>query len=118
MEIQAVIDTAAEATILSEEAFKLLRKKPPVLEEVRLRGLNGNAPIAGKRIRGDLGVGSQTYKWDIYVAEYSTDMCLLGLDFLHHYRVDIKLSTNSININGEEIYASIVRSGETDIKVS
>ena len=69
MKVPVVIDTAAEATILSEEAFKLLRKKPPVLEEVRLRGLNGDAPIAGKRIRGDLGVGSHTYKWDIYVAE-------------------------------------------------
>ena len=40
------------------------------------------------------------------------------MDFLHHYQVDIKLSTDSINIIGEEIYASIVRSGETDIKVS
>ena len=45
-------------------------------------------------------------------------MCLLGLDFLHNYKVDIKLSTNTISINGEEIYASVVRSGETDIKVS
>ena len=45
-------------------------------------------------------------------------MCLLGLDFLHNYKVDIKLSTNTISINGEEIYVSIVWSGETDIKVS
>ena len=28
-------------------------------------------------------------------------MCLLGLDFLHNYKVDIKLSTNTISINGE-----------------
>ena len=82
-----------------------------------MRGLNGKAPTAGKCIKGDLGIGSQTHEWDIYIVE-STDMCLLGLDFLYHYRVDIKLSTNSININGEEIYASIVDSGETDIKVS
>ena len=45
-------------------------------------------------------------------------MCLLGLDFLHNYKVDIKLSTNTISINGEEIYASVVWSWETDIKVS
>ena len=56
---------------------------------------------------------SETYKWDIYVAD-SADMCLLGLDFLHNYKVDIKLSTNTISINGEEIYASVVRSGESN----
>ena len=117
LKIPAVVDTAAEGTILSIEAFELLQEKPQVLEEVRLKGLNGQAPITGKRIRGDLGIGSQTYKWDIYVAD-SADMCLLGLDFLHNYKVDIKLSTNTISINGEEIYVSVVRSGETDIKVS
>ena len=117
LKVSAVVDTAAEGTILSTEAFGLLRKKPQVLEEVRLKGLNGQAPITGKCIRGDLGIGSQTYKWYIYVAD-SVDMCLLGLDFLHNYKVDIKLSTNTISINGEEIHASVVRSGETDIKVS
>ena len=117
LKIPAVVDTAAEGTILSNKAFKSLQKKPQVLEEVRLKGLNGQAPITGKHIRGDLGIGSQTYKWDIYVAD-SADICLLGLDFLHNYKVDIKLSTNTISINGEEIYASVVRSGETDIKVS
>ena len=52
LKILAMVDTAAEGTILSNKAFKLLQKKAQVLEEVRLKGLNGQAPITGKRIRG------------------------------------------------------------------
>ena len=46
------------------------------------------------------------------------DLCLLGLDFLHHHGVDIKLSLHSIGIKGEEIFASLVKTPETSIKVS
>ena len=46
------------------------------------------------------------------------DLCLLGLDFLHHHGVDIKLSLHSIGIKGEEIFASLVKTPETSIQVS
>ena len=42
----------------------------------------------------------------------------MGLDFLHHHSVDIKLSSHSIEIKGEEIFASLVKTPETSIKIS
>ena len=41
-----------------------------------------------------------------------------GTGLLHHHSVDIKLSSHSIGIKGEEIFASLVKTPETSIKVS
>ena len=91
-----------------------LKKKPSVIEEINLNGLNVGAPVQGQKITANLTLGSNTYKWDVYVAEMG-DLCLLGL---HHHGVDIKLSSHSIAIKGEEIFASLVKTPETSIKIS
>ena len=75
------------------------------------------APVWGQKIKANLTLGSNTYKWDIYIAEMG-DLCLLGLDFLHHHSINIKLSSHSIEIKGEEIFASLVKTPETSIKIS
>ena len=108
MEISAVIDTAAEVTILSRTVFEKLKRKPSIVEEINLKGLNEDEPVKGQLINANLIIGSKTYKWGVYITETS-DQCLLGLDFLYHHGVDIKLSTHSIKIAGEEIFASLVK---------
>ena len=117
LEIPAIVNTAAEATILSKKACNQLKKKPSVIKEINLNGLNVGAPVQGQKIAANLTLGSNTYKWDVYIAEMG-DLCLLGLDFLHHHGVDIKLNLHSIGIKGEEIFASLVKTSETSIKVS
>ena len=117
LEIPAVIDTAAEATILSKKAYNQLKKKPSLIKEINLNGLNVGAPVQGQKIATNITLGSNTYKWDVYVAEMG-DLCLLGLDFLHHHGVNIKLNSHSIGIKGEEIFASLVKTLETSIQVS
>ena len=107
----------AKATILSKKAYSQLKKKPSVIEEINLNGLKVGAPVRGQKIKANITLGSNTYKWDIYIAEMG-DLCLLGLDFLHHHSVDIKLSFHSIEIKGEEIFASLVKTPETSIKIS
>ena len=107
----------AKATILSKKAYSQLKKKPSVIEEINLNGLKVGAPVWGQKIKANLTLGSSTYKWDIYIAEMG-DLCLLGLDFLHHHSVNIKLSSHSIEIKGEEIFASLVKTPETSIKIS
>ena len=84
LEISAVIDTAAEATILSRTVFEKLRMKPCIIEEINLKGLNEDEPVKGQLINANLTIGSKTYKWDVYVTETS-DQCLLGLDILYHH---------------------------------
>ena len=117
LEISAVIDTAAEVTILSRTVFEKLKRKPCIVEEINLKGLNEDEPVRGQLINANLTIGSKTYKWDVYATETS-DQCLLGLDFLYHHGVDIKLSTHSIKIAGEEIFASLVKISGASIKVS
>ena len=117
MEISAVIDTAAEATVLSRTVFEKLMRKPSIIEEVNVKGLNEDEPVKGQLINANLTIGSKTYKWNVYVTETS-DQCLLGLDFLYHPGVDIKLSTHSIKIAREEIFASLVKTSGASIKIS
>ena len=69
LEIPAVIDTAAEATILSKKAYNQLKKKPRVIKEINLNGLNVGAPVWGPKIAANLTLGSNTYKWDVYMLQ-------------------------------------------------
>ena len=117
MEISAVIDTATKATIIGRTVFEKLKRKPRIVEEIYLKGLNEDEPVKGQLINANLIIGSKIYKWDVYVTETS-DQCLLGLDFLYHHGVDIKLSTHSIKIAGEEIFASLVKTSGASIRVS
>ena len=45
LEIPAVVNTVAEATILRKKAYNQLKKKPSVIEEINLNGLNTGAPV-------------------------------------------------------------------------
>ena len=117
LEISAVIDTAAEATIISRTVFEKLKKKPRIIEEINLKDLNEDEPVKGQLINANLTIGSKTYKWDVCITETS-DQCLLGLDFLYHHGVNIKLSAHSIKIAGEEIFASLVKTSGASIRVS
>ena len=66
----------------------------------------------------DLTIVSHNLKWQAYVADMP-DQCLLGLDFLIHYGVDIQLSKNSIMFMGEEILATLQNTTSgTEVQVS
>ena len=45
LEISAVIDTAAKVTILSRTVFEKLKRKPCIVEEINLKGLNEDEPV-------------------------------------------------------------------------
>ena len=47
LEISTVIDTAAEVTVLSRTVFEKLKRKPSVIEEINLKGLNEDEPVKG-----------------------------------------------------------------------
>ena len=61
LEIPAVVDTAAEATMLSKKAYSQLKKKPSVIEEINLNGLKVGAPVLGSKDQG------QSYPWVQYI---------------------------------------------------
>ena len=60
LEISAVIDTAAEVTIISRTVFEKLKRKPRIIEEINLKGLDEDEPVKGELINANLTIGSKT----------------------------------------------------------
>ena len=82
MQLQAVVDTAAQVTLVSEEFYKSLDPAPPICKEVVMntagKGMQMNGYIAGPF---QVVLGTHLFTVEIYVAPIEEDM-LLGLDFL------------------------------------
>ena len=113
-----MVDTAAEATIVSRAVFEQFKTKPDLTREVVLIGLDQSSGIWGQLMTSDLTIGLHTLKWQAYEADMP-DQCLFGLDFLIHYGVDIQLSKNSIMVTGEEILATLQKTTSgTEVQVS
>ena len=82
VKLLAIIDTAAEVTIISDSIFRELQPTPPYLKKVILH-------TAGRDLRMDgfvvgtvtLKLGEITFPEAVYVASIQDDM-LLGLDFM------------------------------------
>ena len=100
VKLLAVIDTAAEETIISDSIFRELQPSPPYLKKVILhtagrdRMMDGVGPVA-------LKLGKTTYPEAVYVASIQDDM-LLGLDFMLRHGVDIKLNDRCLDFREKE----------------
>ena len=109
--LQAVVDTAAEVTIISDSIFRELQPKPPYLMKVILH-------TTGRDLRMDgfvvgpvaLKLGKNTFPEAVYVAPIQDDM-LLGLDILLRHGVDTKLDDRCLDFrgNGEKVPIEVDR---------
>ena len=101
--IQAVIDTAAQVTVVNK---KYAKKIIPCLKggkKIILRGINSEHPVVATLCPDvDITLGKVTYKCDVVVAPIS-DPCILGLDFITKYQLDIRLSDNMLSVGDENI---------------
>jgi len=81
--VNAVIDTGAEATIMSEETYsKLPAKSPSGLKNVCLRNAEtGREMSATGGVAVEFRIGSKVLEWTVCIAPIR-DALLLGLDFL------------------------------------
>ena len=101
VKLLAVIDTAAEVTIISDSIFRELQPTPPYLKKVILH-------TAGRDLKMDgfvvgpvaLKLGKITFPEAVYVAPIQDDM-LLGLDFMLRHGVDIKLNDRCLDFRGK-----------------
>ncbi|CAC5396879.1 unnamed protein product [Mytilus coruscus] len=96
--VNAVIDTAAQVTLMSEEFAKKL--KPPVIFKgsFMLKGAGKDNSITARYTeRVTVKVGKTDTKWKIIVAKIN-DQVILGLDFLKHLDAVIDLTDLSITI--------------------
>ena len=89
---QAVIDTAAQVSIISEELAEKITPPFQVKEKVILRGAEKSSNMIAKRIAGvPLSIGQHDYTWDLLIAPIA-DPFILGLDFLKSQRGVIDLA--------------------------
>ena len=103
MQLQAVVDTAAQVTLVSEEFYKSLDPAPPIRKEVVMntagKGMQMNGYIAGPF---QVVLGTHLFTVEIYVAPIEEDM-LLGLDFLEANGVSLHLKEKELQISGDAI---------------
>jgi hypothetical protein len=107
MQLQAVVDTAAQVTLVSEEFYKSLDPAPPIRREVVMntagKGMQMNGYIAGPF---QVVLGTHQFSVEIYVAPIEEEM-LLGLDFLEANGVSLHLKEKKQQIAGEVIHMSL-----------
>ena len=109
--LQAVVDTAAAVTIISDSIFRELQPTPPYLKKVILHTAGRDMKMEGFVVGPvALKLGEITFPEAVYVAPIQDDM-LLGLDFLLRHGVDIKLDDMCLDFrrNGEKVPIEVKR---------
>lgn len=100
---EAVIDTAAEVTIISDTLHKRLSDPGPIVKQVTLNTAGKEMKLKGFIVGPvQINIGGQCFKENIYVAPIQDDM-LLGLDFLRRHHAYISIPDSYIRIGGVNI---------------
>ena len=97
--IEAIVDTAAQVTVINTNVFSdYFGTKYEAQEQVRLKCAGENQYLFAKLYKNiPIEIGNLTILQDLYVANIS-DQMLLGLDFLLKHEVVIDLQSCSLNV--------------------
>ena len=101
--VQAVVDTAADVTIISERLFDRLQNKPNVVKHVKMRAAGENQIILAKQIGPvSLSLGNMSLSRLLYVAPINDEM-LLGIDILRSLNAIINMGQKTLNCGEETV---------------
>ncbi len=99
----AIVDTAAQVSIISEDLTKLINPPLTSVEKVLLRGAGKSSSIIAKKNPNvHLEIGGRRYTWDLLVAPIA-DSFILGLDFLKTEGGKIDLVDDVVTLKGYKI---------------
>ena len=94
--VQAVVDTAADATIISEKLFTSLPHQPTVKREVTMLAAGENQTFKAKQVGPiSLRIGKSTMDVDIFVAPILDNM-LLGMDLLERLQAKVDIGRKTM----------------------
>ena len=113
--VHAVVDSAAQVTVLGNKFFNMLNNPPKIEEHVKLKGAGHDHHMtAGYAKDVCIQIGGQVYKWNVYVAPITDDF-ILGLDFMVMHKAVVDLEHNTFAIDHHQISAILKKnkSGET-----
>lgn len=99
--VDAVVDTAAMVTIISETVYEKLSPKPPVIGSTVMKAAGENLTFSAHLV-GPISftTGSTTLQTHIFVGPITDDM-LFGLELLKRVRAVIDLDRDLIRCNNE-----------------
>ena len=111
-QVMAVVDTAAQVTIISCALSEELGCEPPV-EKVQLRNAQQDSWMdGGIHERFGFQLGSRKYYWDVIEADIG-DAFIIGIDFLKSVKCKIDLDGNNLDLaNGDRIRATMKRNAD------
>ena len=117
--VMAVVDTAAQVTIINRSLSVELGCEAPV-ERVQLRNAKTDTWMDGGIVEGfGFWLGSRQYSWDVIEADIE-DAFILGMDFLKSTRCKIDLGNDILELgSGDQVPATVRRHTSNEaVKVS
>ena len=102
-DVEAVVDSGAQVSVLSKGFYDSLSDKPPIAEKIRLKGASASGVMIASRI-DDVCVGlcGVRNKQSMYVADIN-DKCILGLDYLKTNKAVIDLDKGVLTLGDMRI---------------
>ena len=101
--LRAVVDTAAQVTLISDRVLQGLEPKPHAIREVTLRNAGRDLVMKGVVVGPvRIQLGQQHFDEDVHVAPIEDDM-LLGLDFLRRHRIDVHIKDMELVMENQAI---------------
>lgn len=116
--ITAIVDTAAEVTLISDKFYESLLEKPAIIKKVTLNTAAKDATMPGF-VCGpiQIGIGEQTFSENVYVAPLQDDM-LLGLDFMRKHGILINIPDSYMVVKESKVPLAISDIGENVANVT
>ena len=117
--IMAVVDTAAQVTLINRRLSQELGCVDPV-ERVQLRNAQMDSWMDGGIVQHfGFQLGGQEYFWDVVEADIGDDF-IIGIDFLKSVKCKIDLENNILELgNGDRVQATMKQNGDgQEMKVS
>jgi predicted aspartyl protease len=104
LKISAVVDTAAQVTVINENLLKQMKPNPVLGNLIKLTNAEKGKSINSRMIQVRLVIGKNTFKVAAFAAPIS-DAMLLGLDFLKVQKAIVNLKENTLKLGDHEIPA-------------
>ena len=99
----AIIDTGAQVTILSDKIYETLTPKPSIIKETSLHAAGRDMKMLCSITEPiSMKIGDMKFTQEFYIAPLDCDM-LIGLDFLEKYQATINISQLTLNLNGRTL---------------
>ena len=99
--VKAVIDTAAQISVINTNFVEEHLPNLKFSGAYSLNGINADAPLCASMSEElEICLGNKVFKfWKADIA----DSCILGLDFIVKYKLDIRLSENTLSVGDSVI---------------